>query len=65
MVGFSQNLAILMKERGISSYKLAKGVGVHISTVTNWLNGSSPKVDSLQHLSQYFKVSVDKLIKDK
>ena len=38
-MSYATNLCDLMQSRGISSYKLAKEVGVHVSTVTNWKDG--------------------------
>ena len=44
-MGYTANLCGLMEKRGVSSYKLAKDVGVHVSTVTNWKDGANPKIE--------------------
>ena len=64
-MGFSNNLYELMQKNDVNSYKLAKAVGVHISTVTNWLNGSNPKLGHLSSLSAFFRVPIDELLKER
>lgn len=61
-MGFSDNLCNLLNERHMSRYRLAKTLGVHVSTVTNWLNGATPKIDVLQKLAQEFNVSLEQLL---
>lgn len=55
----SQTLQKLMKEHGLSSSKLARELGVHTSTVSNWLNGKEIKLDNLNLLCEYFGCSLD------
>lgn len=64
-MGFSINLCDLMESKGVSSYKLAKEIGVHTSTVSNWKDGIMPKVEHLRLVSDYFGVTVDELLYDK
>lgn len=64
-MGFSNNLYELMQKNDVNSYKLAKAVGVHISTVTNGLNGSNPKLGHLSSLSAFFRVPIDELLKER
>ena len=64
MNAFSCNLRRLIAEKRISSCKLAKSVGVHVSTVTNWLNGSNPRLEHLRSLSLFFDVPVGDLLKE-
>lgn len=61
-MSFATNLCELMQKTGISSYKLAKDIGVHTSTVTNWREGRPPKVEHLQTLASYFGTTVDDLL---
>ena len=63
-MGFSTNLCKLMEDRKVSSYKLAKSIGVHTSTITNWREGTSPKVEHLKLAADYFGVTVDDLLSD-
>lgn len=64
-MGFTENLCELMKVKGVSSYKMATSVGVHISTVTNWREGSSPKKDHILPIAKALGVSVDDLFAEK
>lgn len=63
-MGYSVNLCDLMERNGVSSYKLAKEIGVHTSTVSNWRDGALPKVEHLQLVSNYFGVTVDDLLSE-
>lgn len=64
MTVFSFNLRRLMDDKRVSSCKLAKSVGVHVSTVTNWLSGSNPRLDHLRSLSLFFDIPVGDLLKE-
>ena len=61
-MAFSENLCRLMEERGVGTYRLAKNLGVHTSTVTNWRNGAEPKIKKLSEISRYFDVPISELI---
>jgi transcriptional regulator with XRE-family HTH domain len=61
-MSYATNLCALMQKRGISSYKLAKEVGVHVSTITNWKDGNSPKIEHLKKVAEFFDVTVDALL---
>lgn len=63
-MSFATNLCELMQKHELSSYKLAKEVGVHVSTVTNWKDGNSPKVEHVKKVADYFGVTVDDLLAD-
>lgn len=63
-MSYATNLCELMQKRGVSSYKLAKKIGVHVSTVTNWKEGNSPKIEHLKKVADYFGVTVDDLLSD-
>lgn len=63
-MGYSDNLCKLMNEKGISSYKLAKDIGVHVSTISNWKDGRAPKVEHLKLVADYFGVTLDELLID-
>lgn len=56
----------LLKEKGISAYKLAQEINVHRSTFTDWKYGKSePKGKKLRKIADYFEVSVDYLLTGK
>ena len=63
-MGFKANLYGLMQKNNVNSYKLAKSVGVHVSPVTNWLNGSNPKIEHLRSLSVFFGIPVAEILKE-
>lgn len=52
-------LDILLKERGITPYKLAKDVGMSQSSLSEWKRGNSiPKYEKLVKIANYFNVPV-------
>ena len=62
-MAFAENLCELMKTKGVSSYKMATEVGVHVSTVTNWRAGGSPKAEYIPRIAKVLGVSVNALFK--
>jgi len=62
-VGFPQNLAEIMSSTDTTMYRLGKDIGVHQSTVKNWLTGESePKIEMLKKLAEYFDISYSMLL---
>lgn len=52
----------LLKERGVTAYRVAKETGISTATLTQWKNGTSiPKQDKLQKIADYFGVTLDYL----
>lgn len=52
----------LLQEHGVTPYKVSKETGVSQSTLSDWKRGvSTPKIDKLQKIANYFGVSVDYL----
>ena len=58
----SDRLMELMKERGMTKYRLSKTAGCSATTVTNWLGGAEISPSYLKKLSEIFDVSVDYLM---
>ena len=55
--------AALLKQYGITAYRVAKETGITTATLTDWKKGrSTPKADKLQIIAAYFGVSVDYLL---
>jgi len=53
----------LMKEHGVTAYKVSKETGIASSTLSDWKNGrSTPKQDKLQKIADYFNVTIDYLL---
>ncbi len=59
---FSQILSGLMKENQVSAYRLAKTIGVHQTTIKNWLDGKRPCFEHLHQVAGFFHVSTDVLL---
>ena len=61
-MNFNQRIAYLLKEKKCSQADLARSVGVKPNTVSDWINkGTSPKVEHIYAIAQYFDVSIDYL----
>lgn len=56
-----QRIAQLCKQRGITIAALERNVGISNGTISRW-GKSSPTVDNLKKVADYFGVSVDVLI---
>jgi transcriptional regulator with XRE-family HTH domain len=62
---FQEKLQLLRKQKGISQEKLAESIGVSRQAVAKWEVGQScPELDKLIMLSDFFRISIDKLIKN-
>lgn len=56
----------LLKEKGVTPYRVSKESGVGRSTFTDWKMGrSEPKGKKLEKIAEYFGVSVDYLMTGK
>lgn len=52
----------LLQENGATPYKVSKETGVSQSTLSDWKRGvSTPKIDKLKRIADYFEVSVEYL----
>lgn len=60
-MNIAQPLRKLMDDRKLSNSKLAREIGVHTSTVSNWLDGKEVKAENLAALCSYFECSLDYL----
>lgn len=58
----SDRLMKLMKEKGMTKYRLSKTAGCSATTVANWLGGTEISPSYLKKLSEIFDVSVDCLM---
>ena len=55
---FARNLNRLMEENGKSRTDICKALNIKYTTLTDWLNAKTyPRIDALQLLANYFKVS--------
>lgn len=55
------NVSRLCKDRGISIARLERDLGIGNATIRNW-NVSSPTVDKLKLVADYFGVTLDELL---
>lgn len=61
---FKERLQTLRKKKGISQEALSEIIGVSRQAVAKWEVGQSyPELDKLAALSNFFRVSIDKLVK--
>lgn len=52
----------LLKEKGLTAYRVAKDTGVTTATLTSWKQGKyTPKAEKLQKIADYLGVTVDYL----
>lgn len=62
-MGFSERLLSLRKQTGLSQEELGNMVGVSRQTVSKWETGvTTPELDKLMALGDYFSVSLDELV---
>jgi len=53
----------LLEKKGVTAYKVAKSTGISTSTLSDWKTGrSTPKVDKLIKIANYFGVSLEYLL---
>lgn len=53
----------LLQEKGISAYRLSKDTGISTASLTDWKKGrTTPKVDKLQKIADYFGVDLNYLL---
>lgn len=62
-MNFSEQLILLRKQKGLSQEQLGGVVGVTRQTVSKWeLGDTTPEMDKLIQLSEYFDITVDQLV---
>lgn len=55
-----QKFEQLVKERGITAYRVAKDLGLAPTVFSDWKSGKSkPKVDKLKKIADYFGVTIE------
>lgn len=52
----------LLQKHNVSAYKVSKATGISQATLSDWKRGiSTPKIDKLQKIADFFGVSLDYL----
>lgn len=60
---FAQNLKKIMQEKNVTNYRLAKILGVHPTTIKNWLESNTePKFEMIDKIAEVLEVSTACLI---
>ena len=61
---FCGTLSLLVQQHdNMSKYRLAEEIGVHQTTIKNWLEGNTvPSASDMNKIAVYFDVSVDYLL---
>ncbi len=64
-MNIAQKLQVLRKNKGISQESLAEKLAVSRQAIGKWESGQSyPDIDKLIQLSEFYKISLDRLLKD-
>ena len=59
-MNFAQRLQEVMKEKQITKYRLAKELGVHQTTVKNWIDEKTiPKFDMAEKIANVLGVPIE------
>lgn len=61
-MSFSDNLRSAMQDREVTNYRLAKDIAVHESTIKNWLDGITPRLEHAQKVASYFGKTLDEMM---
>lgn len=62
----ARNLKRLMEENGKSRTDICKALNIKYTTLTDWLNAKTyPRIDALQLLANYFRVSKADLVEER
>lgn len=57
-----ENFERIIKEKGITAYRVAKETGITTATLTSWKQGKyTPKMDKLQKIADYLGVTLGEL----
>lgn len=60
---FAERLELLLKERSVTKYKLAKDTGISKSVLSDYCKGNvQPTADVIIVIAKYFDVSTDFLL---
>ena len=59
---FYDSLRAVMKEKGVTRYRLVKDLPIYDGYFTNWKKGKSPNILTLILLADYLDVSIDYMV---
>ncbi|MBQ7882106.1 MAG: helix-turn-helix transcriptional regulator [Treponema sp.] len=56
----------LLREREVTSYRVAKDTGLYATLFSDWKSGRSiPKADKIKILAEYFDVSIEYFLEER
>ena len=62
-MNFAQNLKLAMTSESMTMYRLAKELGVHQTTIKNWLEGKGePRISEVQAIADALDIPVGELL---
>lgn len=62
---FSQKLKKVMKEKGLTTYRIQQGTGISQGNVDSWLKGrSKPRAANMKKLCDFLGVEVDYFVNE-
>lgn len=61
----AENIRRLCAERGTNLKQLEKTIGIGNGVIATWGTTSSPRVDTIKKVADFFGTTVDALIKEK
>ena len=62
MPPFYDSLRAVMKEKGVTRYRLVKDLPIYDGYFTNWKKGKSPNILTLILLADYLDVTIDYMV---
>lgn len=61
-MSFSKNLIRLQTENHETNYRLAKELGVHATTISNWRDGKQPVLEHAAKVAAHYGKTVDEMM---
>lgn len=61
-MAFSENFKFLKKHYKLTNYQIAKVIGCHQSSISNWENGATPYLRTQKKVAAAFSISLDDLV---
>ena len=63
-MSFYENFIRLCKQKGVSPSVAVKSIGLGTPNATYWKKGSTPKMETVKKLAEYFEVTIDDLMSE-
>lgn len=56
-MSIGDTLRKIMKEKGVTPYRIQKDTGIYEGTIRGWFKGKMPRVDHLHKVCQYLEIN--------